>query len=139
MPVDKNVAMKVWKDIFGDKEWASDCFGNVMCIFGYGNDKYLTKGPGADKTYDYSWNVDHIRPKSNFENESDADFYNNYEPVHRLNNSEKSDDFPHFEVNGNKYMVVRCDIPSKENRGGYGIVDSNGNRVDWKGKQNRYY
>lgn len=40
----------------------------------------MHKRPGGDgKSYSYGWEIDHIRPKSDFKNESDAHIYNNYE------------------------------------------------------------
>lgn len=49
---------------------------------------------GSSRQYNYGWYVDHIRPKSDFTNKSDSDFWNNCEPMHRSNNSEKSDSYP---------------------------------------------
>src|SRR5690606_1095435 len=106
MPTDQ-IARKIWKDVFGDKEWAQDCFGTWMHRDAHSNEEVYLLRPGNTKPYDYSWNVDHIRPVSNFSKESDADFLNNYEPMHRLNNLAKSDNFPHFEISRNKYQVVK--------------------------------
>ena len=102
MTIGKELAMKLWNDIYGDKRFVQD------------------------------WNVDHIRPKASYSDENEADDYNNFELMHRQNNLQKSDNYPHFEVNGKQYHVV------KNNNGGYGIADSNGNRIDWK-KDGRHY
>lgn len=133
MTIDKEFALKLWKDIFGDKRFAKDCFGTWMCRDAYSNECVsMPDHSGGSKMYDYSWNVDHIRPKASFLKESDADFLNNFEPMHRQNNLQKSDDYPNFNINGKKYTIV------KNNNGGYGIVNSFDRRVDWK-KDGRYY
>lgn len=133
MTIDKDLAMKLWKDIFGNVRYAQDCFGTWMCRDAYSNEAVSMKDHlGGSKYYDYSWNVDHIRPKASYSNENEADDLNNFEPMHRQNNLQKSDNFPHFVVNDKQYHVVRND------NGGYGITDSKGRRVDWK-KDGRHY
>ena len=133
MTVDKELAMKLWNDIFGNVRFAMDCFGTWMCRDAYSNDVVSMRDhQGGTEYYDYSWNVDHIRPKASYLNENEADDMNNLEPMHRQNNLAKSDSYPHFEINGHKYQVVR------NSNGGYGIINSNGTRVDWK-KDGRFY
>ena len=135
------IAMKLWKDVFGNKEWAQDCFGTWIKKGDYGvYDRKRVRPNGDGKKYHYGWDVDHIRPVSSFSDESDADFYNNYEPMHRNNNQQKSDDYTHFTVRDKKYKVVNCDVCSTKNMKGYGIADvRTGKRVDWKGVQRRSY
>lgn len=125
-------AKKLWKDVFGNVEWAQDCFGTWMHRDAHSNEEVTKTRPGNTKSYDYSWNIDHIRPKSDFKNESEADFFNNYEPMHRSNNQKKSDSYPDFEIDGKKYKVVK-------DNDCYGIADANGNRIDWKYKQGKKY
>lgn len=133
MTIDKQLALKLWHDIYGDNRFVRDCFGTWMCRDAYSNEVVSMKDHlGGSKYYDYSWNVDHIRPKSSFINEHDADNLNNFELIHRQNNLQKSDDYPDFTVNNKKYRVV------KNVYGGYGIIDSSGARVDWK-KNGRHY
>ena len=133
MIIDKELALKLWDDVFGNKRFAQDCFGTWMCRDAYSNDVVSMKDPfGSGRYYDYSWNVDHIRPKSSFAKESDADFKNNFEPMHRQNNLEKSDKYPVFTIDGKTYRIV------SNQYGGYGIVNSNGVRIDWK-KDGRHY
>ena len=133
MNIDHEFAMKFWNDIFGNKIFAQDCFGTWMCKNAYSNEQVSMKDhEGGDKYYDYSWNIDHIRPKSSFKNESDADDLNNFEPMHRQNNLEKSDNYPVFKINDKQYQVVQ------NYNGGYGIVDNYGKRIDWK-KDGKYY
>lgn len=134
MIIDKETAMKVWNDFFGDKEWVQDCFGTWMNKNAYSNEKVLLIRPGNTEKYDYSWNIDHIRPKATYDNEDEADFYNNLEPMQRQNNLSKSDDYPIFTINEKKYKVVKC-----EGKKAYGIVNDKGERIDWKGVNNRYY
>lgn len=134
MTIDE-IAKKLWSDVFGDEEWAKDPFGRWMHRDAQSNVAVYKNIPGLDGSRDCSWNIDHIRPISSFKNEDDAESFNNYEPMHRLSNLEKSDDYHYFHVLGKRYKVVafegwRC----------YGIVDlDTASRVDWKGKQNRNY
>ena len=37
---------------------------------------------GTGKNYNYGWEIDHIRPKSNFNDNANPDLKNNYEPMH---------------------------------------------------------
>lgn len=133
--IDKNLANKLWVDVFGNVEWARDCFGDWMHRDAWSNEAVFKTKPGEYRSIDCSWNVDHIRPKSSFENEKNSDFYNNFEPLHRLNNLEKSLDCPIFVVNGNEYEIFKF----VEYRG-YGIRHRSSNRrIDWKSVQKRYY
>ena len=133
MDIDKELAMKLWNDVFGNRRFATDCFGTWMCRDAYSNEAVIMQDHmGGSNRYDYSWNVDHIRPKASFQNEKDADDWNNFEPMHRQNNLKKSDYYPHFRIGDKQFRVV------KDNVGGYGIVNSYGNRVDWK-KDGRHY
>ena len=132
MTIDKDLAMKMWHDIFGDVQWAYDCFETRMNKNAYSNEPVQMRDPdGSGKYYDYSWNLDHIRPKSSFSREADADFLNNLEPMHRQNNLAKSDNYPRFIIDQRQYRVVSTNY-------GYGIVDSYGRRIDWK-KDGRHY
>ncbi len=141
MSVDKNTAMKLWDDIFGSNiTFAQDCFGTWICKLDYGDGESTRERNKGAGYYNYGWDIDHIRPKASYENEKDADFYNNYEPMHKNNNQQKSDNYPHFEVNGKKYKVVQCEICKRHETKGYGVLDVNKNvRIDWKGKKNLYY
>lgn len=84
--IDKWTADKLWIDVFGAQEWAKDCFGTWI--------------------HKDAWNIDHIRPKSDFLNEFYSDFYNNYEPMHRQIDISKSDNYPQFEVNDKKIRFL---------------------------------
>lgn len=127
MTYDEN-AKKIWKAVFGDKEWAQDCFGTWMHRDAHSKEEVLKLRPGNSKKYDYSWNIDHIKPKASFLNESNADFFLNYEPMHRLNNLAKADNENEFQINGHEYKIVKLE-------NGYGIIDvESGERVDWKAK-----
>lgn len=133
MTIDKQLAMKLWNDIYGNQRFVLDCFGNWICRDAYSNEPVSMKDHrGSSNYYDYSWNIDHIRPKASYFNEDNADDYNNFELIHRQNNLEKSDDYPYFKVNGKQYHVV------KNGNYGYGITDSYGRRIDWK-KDGRHY
>ncbi|MBP5342915.1 hypothetical protein J6Y73_03205 [bacterium] len=139
--MEKEKALKMWDDIFGNRKWATDCFGIWMYRDDYGDTstKRNDRPGGTGESYSYGWEVDHIRPRSNFENESDADFMNNYEPMHWDNNRSKADNYPNFSINEKQYKVVKCDICSRYGIKGYGITNNLGKRIDWKGTTNRYY
>lgn len=136
----KELAIKIWGDIYGDTLWAQDCFGTWIYKNDYGDTERLRIRPnGTGRKYNYGWEVDHIKPKSKFSDESKADFYNNYEPMHYQNNRKKGDDIV-FTINEVEYQVVKCNICEKHQLMGYGIaVKKTGKRVDWKYKRNAYY
>jgi hypothetical protein len=141
MTIDRELAMKLWRDIFGSEKWAQDCFGTWMYRDDYGDhEKTRNDRPGGTgKYYSYGWDIDHIRPQSNFARGENPDFLNNFEPMQYINNARKSDSI-NFEINGIKYQVIVCDICKAHGKNGYGIVRiSDGRRVDWKGAQNKYY
>ena len=133
--ITKEIANELWKDVFGDKEWSQDCFGTWMHRDAWSNIAITMQMPGDTKKYDFSWNVDHLRPKSDFNTESDSDFYNNFEPMHRQNNSEKTDNYPHFTLKDKNYKVFK-----QSEYYGYGIIDESKNKkIDWKSVQNKHY
>ena len=139
--MEKERALQIWDGIFGNRKWATDCFGTWMCRDDYGDTKKTRndRPGGTGKYFSYGWEIDHIRPKSNFKNEKDADLLNNYEPMHWENNRTKGDSYPYFEINKSQFRVVRCEICSSYGIKGYGIQNSSGTRIDWKGATNRYY
>ena len=105
----------------------------TSCFWWWHLSDTISKTQELGKQYDYSWNVDHLRPKSDFKNEDDSYFFGNYEPMHRLNNEEKKDAYPHFTIEGKSYTVVR------DGYGGYGIQNSEGKRIDRKAQKGIYY
>ena len=139
--MEREDALAFWDAIFGkDVKWHVDCFGTWMYREDYGDTSTTRKRPNGDgKEHSYGWEIDHIRPKSNFKKESDANFLNNFEPMWWNYNREKADNYPHFIVNNKEYKVVKCDICAEQGLLGYGIADKNGHRVDWKAKQKKYF
>lgn len=136
MQVSKDLALKIWEEFYGNKLWVRDCFGTWMYKGDYGNVATSRTMPGDSKSYDYSWNIDHIKPQSKFTPSQNPDIMNNYEPMHRVNNQvHKSDDYPSFHVKNVAYQVVKCEYASGFfGLEGYGIKkQSTGQRVDWKG------
>jgi len=137
--IDIELAMKIWNDVFGaDKTMVLDCFGTYICKADYGNHEKKRQAPDG-KSYYYGWDLDHIRPRSSFPQPEAGDLFNNLEPIHWLNNQEKSDQYPHFKIDGKSYQIVKCGICAQEGEEGYGVLDSNGNRIDWKGVSKRFY
>lgn len=142
MSISNEKARKLWNDVYGENTlWASDCFGTWIYRDDHGDyQKTRIRPNGSGKGFNYGWDVDHIRPKSDFSNENDADFDNNYEPVHRSNNESKADNYPQFEISSKTYKVVKCDICGTHSVKGYGIVEAvSGKRIDWKGTQKKFY
>lgn len=141
MEVTRELAFKLWKDIFKEELWVTDCFGTWIFRDDYGDfEKSRVRPDGDGKFYSYGWAIDHIRPITDFSNEKDATFLNNLEPMHHNNNLTKSDNCPHFEINGIKYQIVICSICANHNVRGYGIRNEiTKERVDWKNRMNRYY
>lgn len=139
--MEKEKALAIWDAIFGKNEkWQTDCFGTWMYRDDYGDTKVERIRPDGDgKKHIYGWEIDHIRPKSDFKDESDADFMNNYEPMQWCNNRDKSDDYPQFVIHGLQYQVVKCDICGSNGLKGYGIVNNEGERIDWKGKADKCF
>lgn len=133
--MDKEKALKLWDTIFGkNKEWALDCFNTWMHREDYGDTEKKRIRPGNSKEFNYGWEIDHIRPKSDFGDNADPDLWNNYEIMYWSNNRTKGDNYPQFEIDGKKYKVVKCEICENGGLKGYGITDSEGNRIDWKGR-----
>jgi hypothetical protein len=142
MSIDKNTAMIIWNSIYGSQtQFVLDCFGTYICKMDYGDYDTTRQRPGGDgKDHQYGWDVDHIRPKASFDDESEADFYNNYEPMHRENNIKKSDHFPGFSVGKTEYTVVNCEICTSNGKKGYGIQEVlTGKRIDWKGVRGKCF
>lgn len=139
--MERERALEIWDAIYGkNNKWQVDCFGAWMYRDDYGDTEKKRVRPGGDgKQYKYGWEIDHIRPKSDFESESNSNFLNNYEPMHFDNNRNKSDAFPHFKINNRTYRIVKCDICSSNGYRGYGIINESNERIDWKGKQGRYF
>lgn len=137
----KEKALQIWEAIYGrDVLWATDCFGTWMFKDDYGEtDKERTRPGGDGRKYTYGWEIDHIRPKDDYLDEKQANFLNNYEPMHWEHNREKSNSFPHFMIGDNQYRIVRCTVCSKHGFKGYGIINEKGERIDWKGRNGEYF
>lgn len=139
--MEKEKALELWDAIYGKNNlWQLDCFGIWMYRDDYGDTEKKRVRPNGDgKLHTYGWEIDHIRPKDSYSLELDADFYNNYEPMHWENNREKSNNYPHFFIGDKQYRVVRCNVCYSCGFRGYGIINESGKRVDWKGVQERYF
>lgn len=138
--MEKEKALALWGEMFGkDTKWAIDCFGTYMYRDDYGDTETKRIRPGNTKKYSYGWEVDHLRPKSDFGEKADPDINNNYEIMYWGNNRTKADNYPHFQIDGSDYTVVRCEMCSSHGLKGYGIEDSDGKRIDWKGKNRQYF
>lgn len=134
-------ALKIWDAIYGANTlWAIDCFGTWMYREDYGETKLTRVKPNTDgNKHSFGWEIDHIRPKSSFADEKNADFLNNYEPMQWQNNRDKADSYPHFIIDNEQYRVVKCNICSSNGFHGYGIINESDGRIDWKGKMGKYF
>lgn len=131
--------MEIWKAAFGDATQAVDCYGAYIQKDDYG-DHEKTRIGSDGKSHTYGWDLDHIRPKSDFKDGNDADFYNNLEPTHFQNNQEKADKYPAFTIGREEYTVVVDQGCTNSGLPGYGIKKkSTGERVDWKWKTNKHF
>ena len=140
--MEKEKALAIWDAIYGKNasKWQTDCFDIWIYRDDYGDTETHRKRPNGDgKEHSYGWEIDHIRPKSSFAEESEANLKNNYEPMHWQNNRDKADNYPGFTIGSKKYNVVKCDICSSNGLKGYGITDSTGKRIDWKAKQKQCF
>lgn len=133
MKVDKDTALMLWEYVYGNKTWATDCFGTYIYRDDYGDLKTKRIRPnGTGQSYNYGWSVDHIMPDA----QGGKDHLNNYEPMHQSNNSTKSDSL-NFKINDVNYQVVKCDISPGY---GYGIKSlRTAKRVDWKAAQSKSF
>ena len=136
MRISKELAQKLWNDVFGNVLWAVDCFGTWIYRDDYGNTENKRIRPNGDgRMYNYGWDVDHVFPISR----NGKDVMNNYEPMHHLNNKMKADNL-NFKINNTPYQIIKCEICGLNGLYGKGIKNQITNkRVDWKGVQHRYY
>lgn len=141
MEINKDLAMKLWTSMYGKNEWQLDCYGTWMNKNDYGElSKKRIRPNGDGKHHNYGWEIDHIRPKSNFRDENESNIYNNFEIVHYENNREKADNYPVFSIGNKRYKVICCQNCSSNNILGYGIMDINSQeRIDWKGRTGKYF
>jgi hypothetical protein len=122
MSINDNTTQTVWIAVFGNQTWATDCFGTWFHKDDYGDYNRKRNRPGGDgQLYNHVWDTDYIRTISDYNQESDADFYNNYELMNRHNNSLKSDNYPHFTINRRQFKVVIYYICTSHNTKGYWI------------------
>ena len=138
--MEKEKALELWDVIYGKGTvWATDCFGTWMCRDDYGDTEKKRERPGNTDEFEYGWEIDHIRPKSNFGENADPDLLNNYEIMHWRNNRGKGDNYPQFSVGDKTFKVIKCDICESNDLKGYGIVDSDNKRIDWKGRSGKCF
>ena len=138
--IDKELADKLWKDIFGDTDWALDCFGVWMYRKDYNNPDQLRndRPKGSGEQFNYGWTVVEIKPNTNF-NPDQVNFWNNIEPMH-LANAKAKDNKERFVLGDVEYSVVKCEVCSAKGLEGYGIKnEKKGERIDWKYVSNSYY
>ena len=62
MRINRINAMRLWKQCFGNQQYAEDFHGYLMCRDGYGNPDYYVYEDG-ERIY-CGWNIHHILPKA---------------------------------------------------------------------------
>ena len=62
MKINKNNALRFWEHSYGNKQYATDFHGNLMCKDGYGNRNFCVNYLG-EKIY-CGWNIHHILPSA---------------------------------------------------------------------------
>lgn len=60
MKINKSNALRLWEEMYGNKIFAEDFHGNLMCKDGYGNRNFYVYNYGQ-KIY-CGWNIHHILP-----------------------------------------------------------------------------
>ena len=60
MKINKTNALRLWEERYGNKLFAEDFHGNLMCKEGYGDPDYRVYRWG--KTIYCGWNIHHILP-----------------------------------------------------------------------------
>lgn len=132
----KEDALELWQFIYGNSLWARDCFGTWMYRDDYLDKETVRVRGNNHKEFNYGWEIDHILPINN----NGSDCFNNYEPMHWMNNKMEKKDNISFSVDGEKYTVVECKICEAHGYSGYGIIyEKTGERVDWKARQKTIY
>ena len=62
MKINRKNALKLWESCYGNKLYAEDFHGYLMCRDGYGNPDYYVYSNG-ERIY-CGWNIHHILPKA---------------------------------------------------------------------------
>lgn len=62
MKINKKNALKLWKNCYGNKQYAEDFHGYLMCKDGYGDPDFFVWENG-ERVY-CGWNIHHIFPKA---------------------------------------------------------------------------
>lgn len=62
MKINRTTAMQLWNEYYGDREYAEDFHGNLMCRSAYGDPDYFIRQRG--QSIYCGWNIHHILPKT---------------------------------------------------------------------------
>lgn len=100
MKISKKLALKVWAQMFGDKEFANDFDGGLMYKGAYGDTKYYVIKDDV-KIY-CGWNLHHILPKACNGNDS----FNNLICTNILTNKTIGNKTTYW-IDDRKYQVKR--------------------------------
>ena len=60
MKINKYNALRFWEECYGNKQYAEDFHGNLMCKDGYGKNNFSVNYHGQKKYC--GWNIHHVLP-----------------------------------------------------------------------------
>ena len=106
MKVTKELAMQIWQNHYGFKEYAYDFDGGLMYKGAYGDSDYFVNDNG-DKIY-CGWNLHHILPKA----KGGKTNIDNLVCTNIITNDEAGDKITYW-INGSLYQVKKKKGTSK--------------------------
>ena len=102
MKINKKNALKLWESYYGNRQYAEDFHGNLMCRAGYGDPNCFVLRMG-ERIY-CGWNIHHILPKA----QGGTDAQPNLLCTNIATNEEAGDRIT-FWIDDCLYQVQRCE------------------------------
>ncbi len=102
MKINRKNALKLWELRYGDREFADDFHGYLMCRSGYGDPDYFVRRKG-ERIY-CGWNIHHVLPKAS----GGTNAIDNLICTNIATNEEAADKIT-FWIDDCLYQVQRCD------------------------------
>ncbi len=133
MEINKQTVIKLWRERYGNNDWAQDFTGTWMYIHDY-NNRNSNRVSNDGHRYNYGWNIHHIMPESKAtcspKMKRKISSKSNLEIVHIFTNDE-AENKTTFIIDGTEYQVRSL----KDGTGNYGIFDTSiDRRVDFPNK-----
>ncbi|GAA5414379.1 HNH endonuclease domain-containing protein [Ureaplasma ceti] len=110
MEINREKAMDLWKERYGDKKEIKDFSGRT-----------ILKGSYGQTGSKYGWNIDHILPKAH----GGTNKKGNLIICHIETNAEKGDSYPNFVANDSNWQIVNSN-------GQYKIIKQNSSEINWE-------